>query len=115
MERLATRERGVHLHTLEYRDAEVLQERGRWSRSRSDSDRGRIQSKHRTNYSRILVLLNIYFSYFEFWSNLVKLWSNNGQTNYSRNISVTKSLLFFKTIVSKSNSEMCHFMIKQNS
>ena len=43
-----------------------------------------------TNYSRILVLLNNYFSYFEFWSNLVKLWSNNGQTNYSRNISVTK-------------------------
>ena len=43
-----------------------------------------------TNYSRILVLINNYFSYFEFWSNLVKLWSNNGQTNYSRNISVTK-------------------------
>ena len=43
-----------------------------------------------TNYSRILVLLNNYFSFFEFWSNLVKLWSNNGQTNYSRNISVTK-------------------------
>ena len=43
-----------------------------------------------TNYSRILVLLNNYFSYFELWSNLVKLWSNNGQTNYSRNISVTK-------------------------
>ena len=37
-----------------------------------------------TNYSRILVLLNNYFSYFEFWSNLDKLWSNNGQTNYSR-------------------------------
>ena len=43
-----------------------------------------------TNYSRILVLLNNYFSFFEFWLNLVKLWSNNGQTNYSRNISVTK-------------------------
>ena len=42
------------------------------------------------NYSRILVLLNNYFHFFEFWSNLVKLWSNNGQTNYSRNISVTK-------------------------
>ena len=28
MERLATRERGVHLHTLEDRDAEALQERG---------------------------------------------------------------------------------------
>ena len=42
------------------------------------------------NYSRILVLLNNYFSFFEFWSNLVKLWSNNGQTTYSRNISVTK-------------------------
>ena len=32
------------------------------------------------NYSRILVLLNNYFSFFEFWSNLVKLWSNYGQT-----------------------------------
>ena len=32
------------------------------------------------NYSRILVLLNNYFSFFEFWSNLVKLWSNCGQT-----------------------------------
>ena len=28
METLATRERGVHLHTLEDRDAEALQERG---------------------------------------------------------------------------------------
>ena len=27
MEKLATRERGVHLHTLEDRDAEALQER----------------------------------------------------------------------------------------
>ena len=42
------------------------------------------------NYSRVLVLLNNYFSFFEFWSNLVKLWSNHGQTTYSRNISVTK-------------------------
>ena len=42
------RERGVHLHTLEDRDAEALQERGWWSRSLSDSDRGRIRSKHRT-------------------------------------------------------------------
>ena len=32
------------------------------------------------NYSRILVLLNNYFSFFEFWSNLVKPWSNCGQT-----------------------------------
>ena len=32
------------------------------------------------NYSRILVLLNNYFTFFEFWSNLVKLWSNYGQT-----------------------------------
>ena len=47
MEILATREREVQLHTLEDRDAEALQERGRWSRSRSDSDRGRIRSKHR--------------------------------------------------------------------
>ena len=29
-----------------------------------------------TNYSRILVLLNNYFFFFEFWSNLVKQWSN---------------------------------------
>ena len=42
------------------------------------------------NYSKILVLLNNYFSFFEFWSNLVKLWSNYGQTTYSRNISATK-------------------------
>ena len=48
MERLTMRERGVHLHTLEDRDAEALQERGRWSRTRSNSDRGRIRSKHRT-------------------------------------------------------------------
>ena len=26
-----------------------------------------------TNYSKILVLLNNYYSFFEFWSNLVKL------------------------------------------
>ena len=38
----------------------------------------------------ILVLLNNYFGFFEFWSNLVKLWSNYGQTTYPRNISVTK-------------------------
>ena len=42
------RERGVHLHTLEDRDAEALQERGWWSRTRSDSDRGRFRSKRRT-------------------------------------------------------------------
>ena len=29
-----------------------------------------------TNYSRILALKNNYFRFFEFWSNLVKLWSN---------------------------------------
>ena len=67
------------------------------------------------NYSRILVLLNNYFSFFEFWSNLVKLWSNNGQTTYSRNISVTKKILFFRTIVLNSNSEMCDLMLKLNS
>jgi len=33
MEVLATRERGVHLHTLEDRDVEALQERGRLSHS----------------------------------------------------------------------------------
>src|SRR3954464_2662665 len=48
MERLAMRERGVYLHTLEDRKAEVLQERGWWSRTRSDSDRGRFRSKRRT-------------------------------------------------------------------
>ena len=32
------------------------------------------------NYSGILLLVNNYFSFFEFWSNLVKLWSNCGQT-----------------------------------
>ena len=37
MEKLATRERGVHLHTLEDRDAEVLQECGWRSRTCSDS------------------------------------------------------------------------------
>ena len=42
---------------------------------------GQIWSNYgQTNYSRILVLLNNYFSFFEFWSNLVKLWSNSGQT-----------------------------------
>ena len=40
------------------------------------------------NYSRILVLLNNYFSFFEFWSNLVKLWSNCGQiwSNYGQTV-----------------------------
>ena len=38
----------------------------------------------------VLVLLNNYFIFFEFWSNLVKLWSNHGQTTYSKNISITK-------------------------
>ena len=36
-----------------------------------------------TNYSRILVLLNNYFNYFNFgqiWSNSGQLWSNCGQT-----------------------------------
>ena len=37
---LETRGRGVHLHTLVDRDVEALQERGRRSRTRSDSDRG---------------------------------------------------------------------------
>ena len=41
-------ERGVHLHTFEDRDVEALQERGWRSRTRSDSDCGRIRSKHRT-------------------------------------------------------------------
>ena len=42
------------------------------------------------NYSRILVLLNNYFNFLNFGQTMVKLWSNYGQTNYSRNISVTK-------------------------
>ena len=49
MEILATRERGVYLHTLEDRNAEALQECGWWSRTRSDSDRGRFRSKRRTD------------------------------------------------------------------
>ena len=44
----ATRERGVYLHTLEDRKAEALQERGWWSRTRSDSDRGRFRSSTET-------------------------------------------------------------------
>ena len=46
------------------------------------------------NYSRIFVLLNNYFSFFKTLvksgQTVVKQWSNCGQTNYSRNISVTK-------------------------
>ena len=45
MEILATRERGVYLHTLEDRGAEALQERGWRSHTRSDSDHGRFRSK----------------------------------------------------------------------
>ena len=37
------------LHALEDRDAEALQERGWWSRTRSDLDRGRFRSKRRTD------------------------------------------------------------------
>ena len=37
------------------------------------------------NYSRILVLLNNYFDFLNFG----QIWSNYGQTTYSRNISVT--------------------------
>ena len=37
---LATRGRGVHLHTLVDRDAEALQERGWWSRTRNNLDCG---------------------------------------------------------------------------
>ena len=39
-----------------------------------------------SNYSRILVLLNNYFSFLNFG----QIWSNCGQTTYSRNINVTK-------------------------
>ena len=70
------------------------------------------------NYSRILVLLNNYFTFFEFWSNLVKLWSNlvKQWSNYLfKNISVTKKLLFCRTTVTNSNSEICDFMLKLNS
>ena len=38
------------------------------------------------NYSRILVLLNNYFNILNFG----QIWSNCGQTTYSRDISVTK-------------------------
>ena len=55
MEELEMRERGVHLHTLEYRDAEALQEHGWWSRTRSDSDRGRFRSKRRKDGASTLL------------------------------------------------------------
>ena len=45
---ITSNEMGVHLHTFEDRDAEALQERGWWSRTRSDSNSGRIRSKRRT-------------------------------------------------------------------
>ena len=48
------------------------------------------------NYSRILVLLNNYFTFFEFWSNLVKLWSNNGQTTYSKILVLLKKYYFLE-------------------
>ena len=48
MESTSNEGKGVHLQTFEDRDAEALQERGWRSRTRSDSDRGRIRSKHRT-------------------------------------------------------------------
>ena len=38
----------MHLHTLEDRDAEALQEHGWRSRTRGNSDDGRFQSKRRT-------------------------------------------------------------------
>ena len=38
----------MHLHTLEDRDTEALQEHGWRSHTRSDSDRGRFRSKRRT-------------------------------------------------------------------
>ena len=38
------------------------------------------------NYSRILLLLNNYFGTLNF----DQIWSNYGQTTYSKNISVTK-------------------------
>ena len=68
----------------------LLRSRGKKIQKKSNCVVKLWSNNGQTNYSRILVLLNNYFSYFEFWSNLVKLWSNNGQTNYSRNISVTK-------------------------
>ena len=48
-----------------------------WKKSKKIQTVVKTWSNHgQTNYSRILVLLNNLFSYFEFWSNLVKLWSN---------------------------------------
>ena len=38
----------------------------------------------------ILVLINNYFSFSNFWSNYGQIWPNYGQTTYSRNITVTK-------------------------
>ena len=39
---------GVHFHTFEDRKSEALQQRDWWSRTRSDSDRGRFRSMRRT-------------------------------------------------------------------
>ena len=70
------------------------------------------------NYSKTLVLLNNYFSFFEFWSNLVKLWSNCGQTMVKliqEILALRNNYCFFRIIVSNSNGEMCDFMLKLNS
>ena len=52
-----------------------------WKKLKNIQTVGKLWSNNgQTNYSRILVLLNNYFSFFEFWSNLVKVWPNCGQT-----------------------------------
>ena len=62
----------------------------------------------------ILVLINNYFSFFTFGQIMVKLWSNYGQTMVKLIIQEIL-VLFFRKIVSNSNSEMCDFMLKLNS
>ena len=64
-----------------------------------------------TNYSRILVLLNNYFSFLNFG----QIWSIYDQTVVKLIIQEILVLLIFRTIVSNSNSEMCDFMLKLNS
>ena len=48
MEKPATSGVGVHLHTLKIAKRKRYYERGWWSRTRSDSDRGGFRSKRRT-------------------------------------------------------------------
>ena len=66
------------------------------------------------NYSRILVLLNNYFTFLNFG----QIWSNYGQTMVKliqEILVLLNNYCFFRIIVSNSNGEMCDFMLKLNS